>query len=121
MNKEVKELWLAAMENGQYEYGSGSYKEHTNPNDRDTPCCFCALGVLEDLNPETSWRWSETFDEYVPLDPGKTNNAYDVTEKTKVWAGLSEFQLAQVIKHSDLGEKKGHGFTGVIKYIEENL
>ncbi len=117
MNKTIKEIWIQALESGEYEQGKGLLRE-----DEDRYCC---LGVLCDLyskiHPSTQWQLGDNGTWYF-LDEEAT-----LPKKVMKWAGLEssagEYDLESSKKHPWLTEDNDNGksFKEIAEIIREKF
>lgn len=83
MNPQVKELWIAALESGEFKQTTGLLKAN------DGYCCLgvlCMLAVQADVIPEPTYspsRFAYTF------GPGN-NDVYTLPEAVRKWAKIPD-------------------------------
>lgn len=117
MNSEVKALWLAALESGEYKQCKGALKG----KDENGQWGYCCLGVLDDIYAKQTgkgkWKDEGTIAEF---DDGEGNDnivprtGYPTT-RIYEWAGLSHEDGANLADINDTSED----FSKVIEVIKE--
>jgi hypothetical protein len=89
MNEQVKEMWIDALESGDYRQGQGYLKYYDKTSHRTRHCC---LGVLCDLYSKNVAPLEEkirfTNDERVTKSIAQ--KPYDLPNIVQNWAGLND-------------------------------
>jgi len=121
MNNRVKNLWVAALESGEYKQGRGRLRK----KDR-----FCCLGVLCDLyNKETGkGKWIKIRphkESFFRLDNGNVVSGFPPNEILE-WAGLKSESPVIIIKNSraeisGLNDENRYNFKRIASLINEQL
>ena len=84
MNPDIKAKWVSSLRSGEYKKIDGALAK----NNAKVEMCFCALGVLCDLNAKItgrSWKKDESYDHYVYDGEGGA-----LPDTILDWAGLNE-------------------------------
>ena len=106
MNPEIRDLWVDALNSGEYTQGYGALRKDDN---------FCCLGVLSDLAVKAG-----VIDEPVLIDSG--DYQYDgqsgfLSPRVAEWAGLNRSPIRLI----NMNDGKHNKFKTIAKYIKENL
>ena len=108
MNSEIKTLWIAALNSGDYKQGFGFLHEGE---------CFCAMGVLADL------YLKEKGLEWKPHPDSETLYAFDlelglccscISQDIMDWAGMNWQEENKITRMND-GEKRT--FADIADYL----
>ena len=129
MNSDIKAKWVSALRSGEYEKIEGALARKNS----DDKLCFCALGVLCDINAGiTSRSWGK-------LDTAGINYDYlgetaTLPKEVAEWAGLKTRDPViyrnsngsggvQVSGTNDQGtpSKRIYSFDDIADLIEKNL
>lgn len=117
MNKEVKELWLAALRSGNYSQGKFRLR---NTNDE-----FCCLGVLCDIFSKQGGvgSWSIPKEpilrstDAINFETPRGSNAVVPTGEVCDWADLQTNLLTNLSAMNDMG----CSFKVIAKFIEKQM
>ena len=117
MDAAVKELWVAALESGDYVQGTGMLK--------NTCGGFCCLGVLCELYRREvggGWRLEEENDLVVFADTDGGTDYEVCPDGVASWAGLDKKDPFVSGRHlSDWNDNERITFNSIANLIRENL
>lgn len=127
MDKQIKDLWIAALESGEYRQGVRRLRQSS---DEDVTGTFCCLGVLCDLYKKHTGNghWIKESDDIRPDGVYKwcDGTEADVTFPSQSvidWAGLGYPQV--IIKGTanflEIHNDAGRTFAEIAKAIREQL
>jgi hypothetical protein len=112
LKPEIKEIFIAALESGEYKPAEGVLRTNDKKNPR-----HCCLGVLEECAVKAG----------VYGEHGSGSFGFWPSDKTTTWAGMSVAVMYALgnINDDEVSEarakKKRATYKKVIKYIKENL
>lgn len=82
MNKEIKALWIEALESGQYQQGRGMLR-----NEKGEYCCLgvlCELAVQEGVIDTSREYASQNGNSYTEYD----GSWHTISDKVREWSGF---------------------------------
>lgn len=109
MHPKVKRRWIRALRSGKYTQAFGSLARSSK--DAPSPTCFCALGVLADLEGDW-WVWNEVLYSW-EMDGFRSTLSKSLRERV----GLTESAVGRVARKND----DFMSFTEIANWIETNL
>jgi hypothetical protein len=105
MNKNVKQLWINALQSGEYKQGSGCLLSCSKEGDKK----FCCLGVLVDLfEKEHILTFTKHSSGFGP------NHQYALPSIVALWSGVSRRQESILMELND----KEISFGSISKIID---
>lgn len=132
MNKEIKQLWIEALRNGEYEQGFG-YLCQTNSLKPDFKYSYCCLGVLMELYQKEfpTLMSSKLISpdnigcDFLVKNYSSNNNTYNdsnnsklLSEDVMIWAGISKGSILNL--YTTEGEKS-RNYTHSLVTINDNM
>lgn len=122
MKAEIKELWVAALESGEYTQNKGCLRKEGS---------FCCLGVLSDLyakaHPDTA-RWEDAnktvygdLDTFIIEEGGRQDVSHQFLDPLVAdWSGLGDvYATTQTLMVQN--DQEGKTFPEIAAYIRETL
>lgn len=109
MKKELRNKWIAALRSGDYKQGVECLK--------DIRGCFCALGVLCDIDPMVKWvnRYGQIFASFEGCD-----DAHKLPEAYCQVVGLDEGLMLDIADLNDGGGVlRKSSFEEIADWIEQ--
>lgn len=113
MNYDIKQLWIEALESGQYQQGHGQLY---NPDTQ----CYCALGVLCQIYQEETkiGHFSKNGCYYYLSGLHPDRHPDYLPDAIREWAGLSYARLQHVVNWND---KQERSFSHIAVHIAETF
>ena len=123
MNPEIKQLWIAALESGEYTQGRFRLCTQLERDVRE----YCCLGVLCDLYKKQTGngRWIESSENIVAFAPNNdspTNYIEALPYSVVRWAGLTQSDpLIGIYRATNLNDVESWTFAEIAAEIRSEL
>lgn len=117
MNKQVADIWVAALRSGKYTQTNGALTKFTKDGMEN-----CCLGVLCELAIENGIelevvdnQWNRLYDDAEGMPPTKVT----------MWAELDQYQgdnpkAVAASKYADMNDAQGKSFSDIADEIERD-